>query len=121
MADGPRIKVLLIEDDPDSRELLAEILAADFDVGTAADATSGLSAFTQQHPDVVVTDEALPGMAGTALAKEVKGLVPGAGVILVSGYHRPPHTEFCDVVLRKPVDVRELSDAVFQVYSRHKH
>lgn len=116
-----RIRVLLVEDDPDSRELLAEILGGEFDVDTAADGTSGLAVFTEHNPDVVVTDEALPGMAGTALAQEVKRRVPEAGVILVSGFSHPPRTEFCDAVLQKPVDIRTLSDTVFQVYSRYQH
>ena len=59
---GERIKVLLVEDDGDSRELLAELLEMDFDVITASDGLSGLRAFEKDHPDVVVTDESLPGM-----------------------------------------------------------
>ena len=64
MTDGSRIRVLLVEDDPDAREVLAELLSVDFDVNTAADGTAGLNAFTEQRPDIVVTDETLPGMAG---------------------------------------------------------
>src|SRR6476620_8391593 len=59
---GERIKVLLVEDDGDSRELLAEILEVDFDVITAPDGPAGLRAFEDDHPDVVITDESLPGM-----------------------------------------------------------
>lgn len=121
MVGGERIKVLLIEDDPDSRELLAELLATDFDVDTAPDGASGLEAFQRDHPHVVVTDEALPGIPGTAVARQVKDLNPETGVILVSGYLKPPRTEYCDLVLRKPVDLQQLSDAVIRLHSRYRH
>ncbi|QSQ24377.1 response regulator [Pyxidicoccus parkwayensis] len=107
-----RIKVLLVEDDGDSRELLAELLEADFEVRTAADGVAGLKAFEAERPDVVVTDESLPGMLGTELAQRVKALAPRARVILVSGYTQVQGAEHCDVVLRKPIDVDRLCAAV---------
>lgn len=107
-----RIKVLLVEDDGDSRELLAELLEADFDVRTAPDGIAGLRAFEAERPDVVVTDESLPGMLGTELARRVKEREPRARVILVSGYTQVPGSEHCDLVLRKPIDVERLSTAV---------
>jgi CheY-like chemotaxis protein len=106
-----RIKVLLVEDDGDSRELLAELLEVEYDVITAADGLAGLEAFEAGHPDVVVTDESLPGMCGTELAHEVKARAPKAGVILVSGFTHL-EAEYCDMVLSKPIDVERLSAAV---------
>ncbi len=117
---GERIKVLLVEDDGDSRELLAELLELDFDVITAADGVAGLRAFEDDHPDVVVTDESLPGMCGTALAQEVKSRQPKAGVVLVSGYTNVD-AGHCDVVLRKPVDVERLSALVGSLGEAARH
>ncbi|MCY1080359.1 response regulator [Archangium lansingense] len=117
---GERIKVLLVEDDGDSRELLAELLEMDFDVVTASDGLSGLKAFENDHPDVVVTDESLPGMCGTELAQEVKHRQPKAGVILVSGYTNVD-AGCCDVVLRKPIDVERLSAAVGSLGEAARH
>jgi DNA-binding NtrC family response regulator len=117
---GERIKVLLVEDDGDSRELLAEILEVDFDVVTAPDGLTGLRVFEDDHPDVVITDESLPGMCGTELAHEVKNRQPKAGVILVSGYTNVD-AQFCDVVLRKPIDVERLSAAVGSLGEAARH
>jgi CheY-like chemotaxis protein len=118
---GPeRIKVLLVEDDGDSRELLAELLELDFDVITAPDGPSGLRAFEDDHPDVVITDESLPGMCGTELAHEVKTRSPKAGVILVSGYNDVTSDD-CDMVLRKPIDVERLSAAVGSLGEAARH
>lgn len=119
--DGARIKVLLVEDDGDSRELLAELLEAEFDVSTAPDGLAGLAAFESEHPDVVVTDESLPGMLGTELATRVKALEPRARVILVSGYTQVQGAEHCDVVLRKPIDVERLSATVGRLGNEARH
>ena len=117
---GERIKVLLVEDDGDSRELLAELLEPDFDVITAADGVAGLQAFEEDHPDVVITDESLPGMCGTALAQEVKTRHPKAGVVLVSGF-TDVEAGCCDVVLRKPIDVERLSAVVGSLGEAARH
>ncbi|NVJ21086.1 MULTISPECIES: response regulator [Myxococcus] len=110
-----RIKVLLVEDDGDSRELLAELLEFEFDVVTASDGLAGLKAFESELPDVVVTDESLPGLHGTELARRVKARAPRTRVILVSGYTQVDGAEHCDLVLRKPIDVERLSSSVSQL------
>ena len=119
--DAARIKVLLVEDDGDSRELLAELLEVDFDVSTAPDGLAGLRAFESVHPDVVITDESLPGMLGTELAAKVKEREPRARVILVSGYTQVKGAEHCDVVLRKPIDVERLSATVGRLGAEARH
>ena len=116
-----RIKVLLVEDDGDSRELLAEILEVDFEVRTAGDGLAGLAAFEADHPDVIVTDESLPGLCGTALAQRVKERYPETRVILVSGYAQVEGSEHCDMVLRKPIDVDRLSAAVESLGESARH
>lgn len=107
-----RPKVLLIEDDRDSRELLAELLEPEFEIETAADGEHGLERFRAAAPDLVLTDESLPGMPGTAVAREVKALSPGARVVLVSGYGEVDDSEACDLVLKKPVEPARLAAAL---------
>jgi CheY-like chemotaxis protein len=104
-----RVKVLLIEDDPDSRDILAEILEPDFEVITAADGPAGLAAFERHSPQIVLTDESLPGMTGSALAREMKLRNPGVRVVLVSGFANLEGAAVADAVLRKPVDIDQLS------------
>lgn len=107
-----RPKVLLIEDDPDSRELLAELLEPEFEIRTAEDGEHGLERFREDAPDLVLTDESLPGMRGTAVAREVKALSPEARVVLVSGYGEVDDSEACDLVLKKPVEPSRLAAAI---------
>ncbi len=112
MDQASRIKVLLVEDDEDSRELLAEILRADFEILTARDGDEGLAVFEREHPDVLITDESIPGMRGTQLAREIKLQRPEVRVILVSGYGHLKGAEHCDLVLKKPLDVDGLTGAL---------
>jgi DNA-binding NtrC family response regulator len=107
-----RPKVLVIEDDPDSRDLLSELLSEDFDTETAADGERGLARFRARAADVVVTDETLPGIRGTQLAREVKAISPETRVVLVSGYTDVEGAEACDLVLKKPIDADRLTEAL---------
>lgn len=115
-----RIKVLLIEDDEDSRELLAEILRADFDIATAVDGTSGFEAFQRLRPDVVVTDESIPGLRGTELAEKVKAMRPETRVVLVTGYGNLVRSPSCDLLLKKPLDIDGLSAALRSFFPQER-
>jgi CheY-like chemotaxis protein len=104
-----RAKVLLVEDDDDTRTLLAELLADDFDVSTSADGASALTLLEKgDRPTVLVTDESLPGLKGSALARTVKRRWPDVRVVLVSGFNLGK-ADAVDAVLNKPVDLDELS------------
>jgi CheY-like chemotaxis protein len=106
------IRLLLVEDDADNRELLAELLSLDFEVETACDGQEALERFLRGSLDVIITDETLPRLRGTQLARAVKERSPHVGVVLVSGYGRVPGAEMCDAVLGKPVDVDVLTRTV---------
>jgi CheY-like chemotaxis protein len=65
--------VLLVEDDPQTREGYAEFLeCAGFTVSQAATAEQALGQALERPPDAVVTDIALPGRDGFALASALR-------------------------------------------------
>jgi len=64
-----RTRVLVIEDDRDTRELLAELLGEEHEVMGAADAESGLERARREAPDVILMDVFLPGMNGFDAAR----------------------------------------------------
>ena len=75
MTDAPR--VLVVDADADARARHADALAAAepaYCVETAATATAGLARLAEGDVDCVVSDVALPGMDGLALARAVRGL-----------------------------------------------
>src|SRR5690606_18973877 len=59
------LKVLLVEDDPDARDALALLLAeSGYDLATASDGLTAVTAAAEFCPDVVVCDWLLPGVDG---------------------------------------------------------
>jgi CheY-like chemotaxis protein len=69
------IRVLVVDDDPDTSDLFAVALSAcGAEVVTALGAHEALRVVTAQPPDVVVTDVAMPGADGYWLVSEIRQL-----------------------------------------------
>lgn len=65
--------VLLVEDEPAQRELLAYNLEAEgFRVTQAADGDEGLAALRDDPPDVLVLDWMLPGVSGIEICRRIR-------------------------------------------------
>ncbi|AOX61016.1 MULTISPECIES: response regulator [Stenotrophomonas] len=107
------LRVLMVEDQQDLRELIGQALQ-DFgiEIHTADDGPTALR--LMQDPggfDVVFSDISMPnGMSGVELSEHVADVLPNARMILASGYARsqlpplPDHVEF----LPKPYRLRQL-------------
>jgi two-component system phosphate regulon response regulator PhoB len=66
-------RVLVIEDDPDVRELLQGALAsAGYEVRTATGGLEGLRLAKERWPDVVLLDLMLPDIGGTTVCRQLK-------------------------------------------------
>ena len=66
-------KILIIEDEPDARTLLARRLAAyRFDVVEAQDAPSGIQKAKEMKPDLIVLDLRLPGQDGIEVYRALR-------------------------------------------------
>jgi len=108
--------VLVVDDNKDAAELLAEFLRMEgHDVAIAGDGAEALQIFDGFAPDCAVLDIGLPVMDGFALARAVRAR-PGGGrtrLIAVTGYGqsddrvRSRDSGF-DAHLVKPVDLAEL-------------
>jgi CheY-like chemotaxis protein len=82
------IRVLAVDDDQDSRELiLLTVRAADANVMVVSSAARALDAIVTFRPHVVVADLAMPGMDGYALVRAIAATVPHPPpVIAMSGH-----------------------------------
>ncbi len=113
------LRVLLVEDDDDNRELMAEVLAgAGFEVVTAASGSEGLKSLSERSVDVIVTDVGMPGMGGLELAAAAKRVAPSVPIIVVTGWAEREDISSAreiDAVLVKPVDPDTLAQAVSDV------
>jgi signal transduction histidine kinase/CheY-like chemotaxis protein len=81
-------RVLLVDDEPVVREVLAGQLADEgFEVAEAADGAAALALIERGGPfDLLVTDLAMPGQDGVALIREAQRRCPGLPAILLTGY-----------------------------------
>lgn len=66
-------RVMIVEDDPTVRTVVADYLRAHgFDVTQFADGAAAWAALQGQSPDVLVVDRMMPGMSGTELCQQVR-------------------------------------------------
>jgi DNA-binding response OmpR family regulator len=113
-AAAPR--VLLVEDDPDIREVMqAGLEQAGLAVTAVADGEQALAWATRRRPAAVVLDMLLPGMAGEEVAGRLRAL-PGAPPLLVVTAVADPRERAERagglLYLRKPFQIAELVTAV---------
>jgi PAS domain S-box-containing protein len=81
------MKLLVIDDEESTRELLKLSLESDgYAVLTAEDGRSGLDAFAKEEPSVVLTDIKMPGMDGIEVLRRVKSQSRDAEVIVITGH-----------------------------------
>jgi len=74
------VRVLLVDDEPDARELLTEVLEQyGARVASAASADEALAFIERERPDVVLSDIGLPGEDGYALIGRLRALPPDRG------------------------------------------
>lgn len=69
-ADKPLI--LIVEDNPQMNEFLAETLAAQYRIAIAFDGEEGLNQALTLHPDLIVTDVMMPRMSGEQLVRQLR-------------------------------------------------
>ncbi len=79
------IRVLLVEDEPDARELLEVVIEyAEGVVTSVGSATAAIQAMEAARPDVLVVDIVMPGHDGYWLIDQVRTLEQGARVPAVA-------------------------------------
>lgn len=80
-------KILIIDDDTSLRRVLEyNLQEADYDVTAAASGEEGLLLFTEESPDLVITDMKMPGMDGMQVLKAVKERSPETLVIMMTAF-----------------------------------
>jgi signal transduction histidine kinase len=115
--------ILLVDDEKPLLIMTAELLTRlGYDPAPFSDPHSALASLEAMPDayDVVLTDEMMPGLTGTALARAAHRARPGLPIILISGHTGPMLTEMALAagvreVLKKPIQSRELAAALARV------
>ena len=81
-----KIRVLLVDDEPDFVESLSQSLQIrDFDVKTSLSGDEALDLILRQDFDVIVLDVLMPGKDGIETLREIKTIKPLLNVIMLTG------------------------------------
>jgi len=98
-----RIRVLVVEDDPDTAGFIRTVLErrGGMDVVLAGDAMSALAEVARQAPDVILTDIQMPGMSGLELVGELRARAPGVPVAVMTAF---ASVEYAIEALRRDAD-----------------
>jgi two-component system response regulator VicR len=117
-------RILVVEDNVDSRDLLAKLLGmSGYDVCSASDGESGFDAALQQRPDLIITDINMPRMDGIALLKKIRreGMLNGTSVLVVTAFGSDAAKEAveagADAATAKPFDFDVFVDTVRRLIS----
>jgi two-component system CheB/CheR fusion protein len=114
IATSARQRVLVIDDNSDVREALADLLEiAGHEVHQAADGANGLAAAERVRPDVAIVDIGLPGMDGFEVARRLKAGAAHLRLIALTGYGQAGHRRAgaaagFDAYFAKPPDIDTL-------------
>jgi PAS domain S-box-containing protein len=111
---GEGQRVLVVDDEEPLVRLATETLER---LGYApvafTSSTAALAAFRAdpERFDAVLTDERMPGLTGSALIREVRGIRAAIPVVLMSGYLGMESVD-ANVVVRKPLSTRDLATSL---------
>lgn len=109
-------KILVVEDDPDNRRIVAKVLTVEgYDVVEAVDGLEALSKVRVERPDVILMDLALPNMDGWEATRQLKAdpltrhiPVIALTAVAMRGDEERARAAGCDDYLSKPARPAEI-------------
>jgi signal transduction histidine kinase len=108
-------RLLVIDDDPDVRSVIVELLRSmHYEVAEAQDGETGLRKLEELQPALAIIDYLMPGMNGGEVARKARQQFPALPILFISGYADSeaiaaiPRAQ----LLRKPILPKELEKAV---------
>jgi len=118
---APKRKVLYIEDNPESAQLVVDALdrAANFEVRTALSAEEGFSIVKAQSQDIILMDINLPGVDGFAALKYLRELDQTSHIPVIAVSAKAMDADIgegreagFDDYLTKPIDISQLYSVI---------
>jgi DNA-binding response OmpR family regulator len=120
---SPRTSILLVEDDPDTRELYRlALIVAGFRVIAVGDGVEALRFVERERPTLIVLDLGLPSLSGADVQRELAAQTDTRDIpiVVVTGSEvatLDPSGFAC--ILRKPATPDAVVEAVINCLKRH--
>jgi len=117
-------RILIVDDEVEITEILADLLSEDYECLKAASAEQALTLLRQHQFQLVISDITMPGMSGLEMIPHVKELSPETVVVMISGMQT---VESAIGALRlgafdylmKPFDLRQVEAVVKRALEHH--
>lgn len=119
-----KLKILVVDDDENIREVLSDLLLLEgHEILLAEDGEQALLIFEEILPDVVITDLGMPGISGWEVARRIKSIDPSKKVIVISGWGATLQKDqleenYVDQVLAKPFHLEQVKKIIVEVMSK---
>lgn len=126
--NGRHQQILVVDDEESITELIREQLEQhNYDITSFNDGASALAHFLQDidRYDLVITDQAMPNLLGTEMARQMLKTRPDLPIVLCTGYHDPSQAGDLESLqlcahLTKPVSATILLETVDDALTRLK-
>ena len=125
MSTNVQPRLLLVDDELEITEILADLLSDSYTCSRAASAEQALKLLEDDEFELVISDITMPGMSGLEMISEVKRISPNTVVVMISGMQT---VESAIGALRlgafdylmKPFDLRQVEAVVKRALEHHE-
>ncbi len=119
-------RILVVEDQPDSRQIIRDMLVGtDYEITEAENGEAALAAIAKQRPDLILMDIQLPIMDGYTATNQIKAdpALQSIPIIAVTSYalageEKKARAAGCDDYVTKPFSARQLLAKIRQYMPR---
>lgn len=79
-------RLLVVEDEPDTADLIRRILSASFEIEFANEGDAGLRAWIQGRQDLILLDVMLPKLSGRDILMEIQSIDPNQPIVIMTAH-----------------------------------
>lgn len=79
----PKIRLLIVDDEPINIDILSSILGADYELRAATSGEKAIAVAKKQLPDLILLDMVMPGMDGVSVCEALKADESTKGIPII--------------------------------------